>query len=305
MAGAKILRIYLDHDDLRRAEAGNFNIIERISRAFESRNFRVELRRNSAAERLKSATRRGYSLFMMDDPFHPRALTLRRAYFYPFWRIETSAKRWEWQIAQTAFQPAKIDRDAARTFCNAWRKRLFGAAADRPRRNGFVYVPLQGRLLEHRSFQTISPVAMIQSVLDNDPGRPVILGYHPSEIYTPEETQAIDALCERHSRLRVASEPMPELLAGCDYVVTENSSVALSGYFFHKPALLFARIDFHHIAINTADTEDRAAFRAIQTAEPDYDAYLYWFLKLTAINGGSDQAEAQILDMVRRRGWEV
>ena len=95
MADAKILRIYLDETPLVRAQRGNFNLVNKIISVFEAHEYRVELKRNSAAERAKSATRRGYSLFHMDEPFHPRALTLRKAYYYPFWRIEDSAQRWE------------------------------------------------------------------------------------------------------------------------------------------------------------------------------------------------------------------
>lgn len=305
MADAKILRIYLDAAELARAEAGEFNIVNRIATAFRSQGIRVELRRNSAAERMKSAARRGFSLFMMDDPFHPRALTLRRAYFYPFWRIEASAKRWEWEIAKACFDPGAIDRQAAKTWCDAWRKRLFETAADRPDRRGLVYVPLQGVLLERRSFQSISPMGMIEAVLTHDPDRKVVVGFHPNEIYAPEETEAVAALAARHPRLRISTEPMPQLLANCDYVVTQNSSVALSGYFFHKPAVLFARIDFHHIAADAGRMGTEAAFWAVTRNSPDFDSYLYWFLKLTAINGGSDLAERQILDTVRRRGWQV
>ncbi|MDJ0826219.1 MAG: hypothetical protein QNJ16_12015 [Rhodobacter sp.] len=305
MPDAKILRIYLDETPLRSAERREFNIIERIRTAFESQGFRVELRKNSAAERLKSATRRGYSLFHMDDPFHARALTLRRAYFYPFWRIEASAKRWEWEIAKTPFDPSMIDSAAAETWADAWRKRLFEASADRPERHGLVYVPLQGRLLEQRSFQLLSPVAMLESVLRHEPSRDIVVGYHPNEVYTPEETRAVQVLAQSTPRMRLATEPMPELLRTCDYVVTENSSVALSGFFFHKPAILFAQIDFHHIAANAVETGVATAFEEVQRLIPSYDAYLYWFLKLTSINGGAPDAEQQILDIVRRRGWEV
>ena len=55
-------------------------------------------------------------MFHMDNPVHPRALTMRRAYFYPFWRIEASAKRWEWQVASADFVPSCIDPDLASTF---------------------------------------------------------------------------------------------------------------------------------------------------------------------------------------------
>jgi hypothetical protein len=45
----------------------------------------------------------------MGDPNHPRALMLRRSYFYPFWHIETSARRWEWTIALISIKLQEVD----------------------------------------------------------------------------------------------------------------------------------------------------------------------------------------------------
>lgn len=305
MAQAKILRIYLDDIPRARAERGEFNIFNKIQSAFERQDFRVELRKNSEAERLKSATRRGYSLFHMDEPFHPRALTIRRAYFYPFWRIETSAKRWEWQIAKTEFNVEKIDAAAARQFCDRWRKTLFeeqkpGHAPDR-----YVYVPLQGRLLEQRSFQTASPLEMLRLLLLHEPDRRIVAGLHPREIYLQDEIDALSALIGANPRLQLSTEPMQDLLAQCDYVATENSAVALSGYFLHKPAVLFAQIDFHHIAANACVLGAEAAIKSAPRLTPDFDSYMFWFLRLTAINGGAPEVESQILETVRSHGWQI
>ncbi len=288
-----------------RAKRGNFNLINKITQVFEAGGYRVQLKRNSEAERAKSAARRGYSLFHMDEPFHPRALTLRKAYFYPFWRIEASAKRWEWGIAKAGFDPNAVDGDEASAFCRFWRQKLFGSSAQPQPSEDMVYVPLQGRLLEQRSFQFASPLAMIEAVLMHDRDRQVIVGLHPSETYIPEELDALRALVDKYPRLRLSAEPMDVLLTRCDYVVCENSSVAFAGYFFHKPAVLFAKIDFHHIAANVAAIGVADAIRNGPELDPDYDRYLCWFLKLTAINGGSDQVESQITRVVRAHGWRI
>ena len=98
---------------------------------------------------------------------------------------------------------------------------------------------------------------------------------------------------------------MQEALRVCDYVVTENSSAALSGMFFHKPAILFAKIDFHHIALNVEDLGVEEAFRRVGGHSPDYDTYLHWFIALNSIKADAEDAEAQILAAVRRHGWRV
>ena len=305
MSVAKILRVYLDETPLLRVKRGNFNFLNRLRTAFEAQEFRVEFRLNSEAERLKSVTRRGYSLFHMDEPFHARVLTMRKAYYYPFWRIENTAQRWDYTVAKTTFDPDNIDPEEARTFGRVWRKTIFGAPAVETAKEGYIYVPLQGRLLEHRSFQSTSPIGMINALLVHDPKRQIILGLHPRETYLPEEMDALKQLIDRFPRLRLSSAPMETLLANCDYVATENSSVALAGFFLAKPAVLFAKIDFHHIAANVMELGEETAIKAAPTLTPEYEKYLLWFLKHTSIVGGAEDAEAQILSAVRHHGWEL
>jgi len=305
MAEAKILRIYLDPIPLAQVEAGNFNFFDQVRAAFQGAGFRVEFRKNSDVQRLKSASRRGYSLFLMDEPFHPKALTVRKAYYYPFWRIENTAKRWEFQVAKAPFDAAEVAPERAKLWADNWRKWLFKGMAEQPEKEGFVYVPLQGRLLNHRSFQTMSPIEMLRSTLAHDPARRVVAGLHPGETYTSKERAALDEVVKDNARLTLQSGGMEAALRGCDYVVTQNSTAALSGFFFQKPAVLFAKADFHHIAANVADLGEKAAFETVHTMGPAYDQYLYWFIQKMAIKADEPGAQQAILDTVRARGWVV
>ena len=288
----------------KRARNGEINIFQRIVNAFEGIGFRVEYVNSTEAERAKSVARRGYSLFYMDHPFHKRALTLRKAYFFPYWRIERSAKRWEWDISKSEFDAGTVDPDDAKNFSDYWRGYLF---KDRVQRdpNGMVYIPLQGRLTEHRSFQTQSPMDMVRTVLLHDRRRDIVLGLHPGETYLPEEIEALRNLVDKEPRLTLSSEPATTLLQRCDYTVTQNSSVALMGFFIHKPTVLFAKIDFHHIAANVEHLGARAAIAAAPRMRPDFDAYMHWFLKQTAIHARQPNTESRILNEVRKRGWEI
>ena len=304
MSDQRILRIYLD-DQLRGdAIDGHFKIMGRIKNAFEGQGFRVDYVKNSDAERAKSIMRRGYSLFYMDHPLHARALTLRKAYFFPFWRIEKSAKRWEWDIAKAPFKPSDIDPNKAKKFADYRRGLFLDGRAPMPS-EGIVYIPLQGRLLEQRSFQTQSPLDMIRTTLIHEEMRDVVVGLHPGETYLPEELAALRSLVDKEPRLQLSSLPAVELLQHCDYVVTQNSSVALMGYFFNKPAVLFAQIDFHHIAANVSELGAQEAIQSAPSMTPDFERYVFWFLRDTAIHGGQDDVEDRILDEVRQRGWGV
>ncbi|GAA6188596.1 hypothetical protein [Litorivita sp. NS0012-18] len=303
MHESQTVQFFLDEEMKASAEAGKHPFIAKLVDVLESAGLRSVFRQNSVENRLASARFDGYALFHMDDPLHERALTIRRNLYYPFWQIERSAKRWEWRVAMAEFDPEQVPQEEAVQFYRRWRKRLFGAPD--VTREGFVYVPLQGRILERRSFQTASPVDMIEAVLAHDPKRLVIAGLHPKESYSAEELGALEVLAHAHPRLSLRRGEMEDLLARCDYVVSENSSVAFAAHFFKKPSVLFAQIDFHHRALNVADIGAREAI----TCAPDWSvahaAYVWWFLQHMSINASLDTAPDKIRATLRRYGWPV
>ncbi|MBA84143.1 MAG: hypothetical protein CML60_09250 [Rhodobacteraceae bacterium] len=305
MSKQKILRFYLEDGLRSSAQAGTHNFINKIVSVVKSAGFEVAFHSNSLVERGASMTRGGYALFHMEEPTTSNGLTLRRVYHYPFWVIEPTGKRWHWQVANTRFQPEKTDPKQAKSFYRRWQNRLFDGAASETHHDGFVYVPLQGRLLERRSFQFASPIEMIHSVLSHDPKRRVIATLHPSEHYTRDEEKRLDQLQERFGHLTVQRGDMVRLLQGCDYVVTQNSSVAFNGFFFGKPCVLFARSDFHHITASVERMGIANAFEEVLTMQPDYAGYIHWFWQQMSINAGREEAEEKIAALLRLNGWPV
>ena len=304
MARGETLTIYLPEGIIDAAREGRHNFFARVMAAVQGQGWQVDLRPDTLAERVKAIARPGYALTLMEDP-PARGLVCRHTYVGAFWHIEASPRRWEWPVARAPFAPETIDPAEARAFADLWRRRLFKGAADTPRREGFVFVPLQGMLLDHRSFQTMSPLEMLKRVLDEMPQSPVLATLHPKESYTPAELQALQVLTARYPRLRVETGGATESLAACDLVVTQNSAVAFNGYFFGKPAVLFAETDFHHIAASVPRLGVAAALREVRGLAPEYDRYLKWFLADNAIAAGGPQAETQILAALRRGGWPI
>ncbi|WP_375687928.1 hypothetical protein [Pseudooceanicola sp. LIPI14-2-Ac024] len=297
-----VVRFHLDPDLLTSVSEGRHNFLNKVKAVCEAAGMTVMLVPNSEGTRRACAALDGYDLFHMDPPTHDRALTVRRVYHYPFWAIEASAARWEWDVARAPF-PGAADRAEVRRFAGFWRQRLFGEVA--PRRDGYVYVPLQGRLQAHRSFQACAPLDMIRAVLAHDPDRRVEATLHPGEDYSASDLDALKALEWAEPRLSVSSGEMVRHLTHCDYVVTENSAVAFNGYFFGKPCALFAAIDFHHIAANVAEMGAEAAIRAAPGMQPDFDGYLHWFWQVMSINAGRPEADERIAARLRQHGWPV
>ncbi|WP_137700936.1 hypothetical protein [Marimonas lutisalis] len=304
MSEPRILSFYLEPGLKESAEAGEHNFLGKIAGVARAAGFETRYFGNGADERARSLTRPGYALFHMEAPTHARAVTVRRAYTYPFWSIERTEKRWEFDVAKAAFDPGEAPAKEAARFAGFWRQRLCGDWAQAPE-SGHVYIALQGRLLERRSFQSCAPVEMVEAVLRNEAERPVVAGLHPKESYSEAELEALEKLEEKHPRLRVRMGGMEQLLPGCDYVVTQNSGVGFMGYFHRKPLVLFGQIDFHHIAAKAGEIGAKEAIRLAPGMAPDFDGYLWWFLQKMAINAGRSEAEEKIADRLRALGWPV
>ncbi len=305
MSARNTVTFYLPPKLRKQAMRGNHNFIKKVGDVLGNAGLSVGFDGDDDLARLRAMARPGYSMYLMDEPVNGHGLTFRRTYIYPFWHIEKQAARWAWPVAQDAFDPATVNPQKAANFYRFWCNRLFDDAPQHARADGFVYVPLQGQLLCKRSFQFCSPLEMVQTVLERDAGRQVMVKLHPSETYSPEEQNALEDLLAEHDRLFVRVGGTDRFLQNCDYIVTQNSSVGFMGYFFGKPLILFGKADFHHIALNVQRVGVLAAFDQVQGHAPDYAAYLQWFLQQRAINAGRAEAKVKIRTVLRGHGWPV
>lgn len=294
------LHFYLPSPLREDSAAGAVNIATRIAAAVAPLGWRAHWHGDTEEERAR-AHGPGYHLFHMHEPIGPRCLTLRRAYAYPFWQIEATNERWNFDVAQASFDPSTVDVETARPFFRRMGRKLLG---DREGASeGFVFMPLQGRLRDHRSFQAMSPEAMIEVTLDRLPGREIRASLHPRETYEDADHAMLESIQNRFPRFRLVRRDARDLVRACDAVVTQNSSVALTGFFARKRAVLFAGVDFHHIAGSVPRDGLEAAFARLESRMP-FVAYVQWFFD-SCINAGAPDAAERILARFRRHGWPV
>ena len=300
MAEALIL---LSGEMLESARAGRHNFIARLHAAARAGGMQVRYEADGAMARARAALPGVFSAVHMGRPAGPGGVTLRRAIRYPFWTIERTNVRWEWDVARAAF--ARAAGTEPERFAAYWRGRLMEG---HPLGGDAVLVPLQGVLDRKRSFQTMSPVEMVRRVLTVT-DRPVIATLHPGETYTEAEMRPLLALALEHQgRLRLETGGAERHLKACAFVATMNSSVAFLGYLMGRPAALFARAEFHHVA---AKVSDLGATRALWAAEdmlgdpPDFDGYVHWFWQLGCVNAGRPEAEERIAGRLRAAGWPL
>ena len=300
MSNNRPLRMYLEEPLLKSAEVGQHNFINLIVKVAEKSQFRVEFHDISQTGNHGN----DHSLIHMKEPANDRGLVFRRVYHYPFWQIEQTNERWHWDVAKATFDDRMTCPDAAR-FYGYWQKRLFDDTPQQTTKTGFIYVPLQGRLTQHRSFQACSPMDMIEHCLEHDQTRNVIATLHPKERYTDAELNQLEALDKKHPRLTVSMGEMSKHLKHCDFVVTQNSSAAYAGYFFGKPALLFGKVDFHHIAEKIDMSAAQDSFSKVAQMNPAFHKYIWWFWQNQSINAGHSDASEKIAARLKRFDWPI
>lgn len=296
------LSIYLDDWILKDVRDGSHNFFRRLIGAVEAAGWSTSLHQTGPEARRAAPDRPGYALYRMEAPTHDRALTCRRTYVGAFWHVEVSAERWDWPVARVHFDADSIDGEDAAHFFFGTRNRLYPGVKPVDEDN-LAFIPLQGRLTEHRSFQAMSPVQMIEAVIARHSG-PVVATLHPRESYSEGEIAALEALAARFPRFRFQTGGSPDLLRRCRFVATQNSALALEGFFLRKPAVLFALSDFHHIAGSVPRDGIEAAFARLSQTPP-VARYLYWFLQLNALNAGRPEFEERLRAQLRQFGWPI
>lgn len=273
-----------------------------VIEAFEGIGFSVNIIEDTDEARLQSMSQNSYALFHYKDPFHDNALDARSAYIGPFYKLENQTYRQDFRTTNKMFRPAQINGDLARKFFKNWQKTIVFQPVKI--HTGAVFIPLQGKLTRCRIGQSMSPIEMIKTTQRLENTRALVIKKHPRESYSNEELTALDQVL-KHPRTHLVEDDLGNLLAGCAYVVTQNSSVALKGLFHRKPGILFAHSEFHHAFQSVQYTPVEQCFAHVLTDPPPFAKFLFWYLQRNCINTSRDFVKDRILQQCREFGWKI
>jgi hypothetical protein len=274
----------------------------RAQTAFESLGMRVRYIEDTDANRRDSIFLDAYAMFYFKDSFHDHALDVRHTPIGPFYRMEKEADRALYRLVDRPFAPDELPRQQANSFFKIWQRLLIPDTI--VAQSGAVLIPLQGKLLQRRSQQTMSPLEMLKATIKHDPSRPIWLKLHPKETYSDAEMRALAELCDE--RVKLIDIDLDTALKGCDYIVTQNSSVLLHGLFYRRPAIVFADCEYHHPfqSVRRGIPLDQAFARVTEDL-PDFAKFAYWYLQLNCINTSREWAEEMIIAQCREFGWNI
>lgn len=224
------------------------------------------------------------------------ALNTGIAYIQPFWYVDRNGIFGESAIGAEVFDPAAIDMEEAQAFFDRLSRRLIGRRLTKyaqpgtsPRMpSGAVAVFLQGSSIPVRRAQFMSETQMLEAIVEGVPDRTILIKPHPRNVDAVTLRHA-RRLAKAHARVKIVDAHVHDMLAAADVTCSISSSVSIEGFVHAKPALLFGKTDFHHIAHVVEQPGDvPAALDAALADTPPYAAFLYWFLQTRCINMGRD-----------------
>ena len=155
------------------------SVLRAFCKAVEFAAWRVQVQPEAGRHQIAQA--KGYHIVVNHPVAGPFCLNLRDAYLPAFWRLETSNDRWAFSVAQTPYDPDQIAPARGATFLKVWCPKVLGPGEIR--REGFIFMPLQGHLAGRRHFQAMSPLEMIEATLAQDAKRPIWATLHPRETH--------------------------------------------------------------------------------------------------------------------------
>jgi hypothetical protein len=301
MTISRTTRIILEPWQLRKVHNGADRVVPRLVSVLKSEDFAVEVQSKHDAV----ADFGGYTIYDAAPSSLENSVTFWRAYHPSFFRIEKNTEMFWWDVMNNRFDPTEQNPRDSVGFFKAWQERLFGEAPHRVEQDGSILIPLQAHLLRKRRFQLCSPVNMIKQTAKRFPDRQILLTVHPRVNHSVEELAALLKIQSEYANVHLSERSSFDVLRTCDFVVTQNSSVGFFANFFCKPVVMFAPIDFYHIALNVKRLTAERAFDLVETHRPDYAGFVRWFWQEQSVNLRMGNAENRIRLKLRQNGWPI
>ncbi|MBL1437900.1 MAG: hypothetical protein COB08_017090 [Rhodobacteraceae bacterium] len=286
-------------------ERGLHGFANMLSRIFEAEGYAVRVAGIGRADIWRAKLDRNYHIFDMDGASGRRALNMRPSVLQPFWTLERPDSRYNGRMAHKVFDPSTVGGGLVTPFFEEMQKLYISPNMPDVGMKGYVLVPLQGQLSKQRHWQYASVQSMVETICAQDPRRKIILKPHPKEAYSAED-HAVIAKLLLLPNVEVLELPIEALIAKCAYIVTQNSTAVFEGILHRKPAILFAKSDFHHIFPTVKSATDAPeAFARVKAKDMLFMKYLYWYLRMNAADIRRADAPAKIREMLAEAGWNI
>ncbi len=297
--------LYHDLETIQRIKSGKAQFWIDLLGQLDERGHQVALKLQNSESLQAAGEHEDYAIVQKALTLKENVYSIRLLGCRPYLTVEKAGLRSEFRMARAKFQPDEEELQRLQKRCLPISKRVFKSEIRPSDRSpqGAILVPLQGQLLSRRSEDDMSAIEMLLYLRHICPEREIKYRLHPNYDYEKEELDALQETAYECALVR-STEDLDIALNHATLVASLNSTVALRGYFWHRPALFFGDIDFSHIGLRFDDGFNFAQRLAAFESEPkNFDAYLAWYFSQMAVfwpQKGPDE----VISIMRALGFE-
>ncbi|MDE4173996.1 hypothetical protein PXK01_07510 [Phaeobacter sp. PT47_59] len=241
----------------------------------------------------------------------PNVLNAGAAYFWRFWQLDPQGVKAFSSTGTASYDPAEMPLRRAQSFFDNMLKRYVQsrkskyAQPDAPQRfpKDAISVFYQGDYPVTSGATSTTDIEMLKAVQAGAGDRPILVKPHPLASRIPDIAETL-SLAETDSRITVTDANVHDILSACCVTVSINSTVALEGFLHRKPAILFGRSDFHHLAGQVHDPQEFATvFGRERERDEGYEQFLAWYFLKRCLPLNSARLEQRIWQIFSDAGF--
>ncbi len=241
----------------------------------------------------------------------PNVLNAGVAYFWRFWQLDPQGVKAFSSTGDAPYDPDQMPRRRAQSFFDNMHKRYVQSRKSKyaqpgaPQRfpKGAISVFFQGQYPVNSGATSITDIGMLKAVQAGAGDRPILVKPHPLASGIPDIAKAL-SLAEADSRITVTDANVHDILSASCATVSINSTVALEGFLHRKPAILFGRSDFHHLAgqVRNPQEFETTLSRELERDE-GYEQFLAWYFLKMCLPLNSGRLEERVWQIFSKAGF--
>ncbi|MFY0662694.1 MAG: hypothetical protein JXR15_19550 [Shimia sp.] len=295
-------------------------LFHKIYELIVSRGGHVEVRRRHEA--LRGANSSDWSALLEADNLHiiengtvqqSNALNAALAYLPPYFHLDAQGVLADSTAAQKIYDEAKVNPVLAQANFLVLQDRLVRKRRSRygPKKDitkipeDCIAVFLQGDNPHRQGTAFCDNETLLRTVAKHAGKRKIVVKAHPMSKQL-DDVQLILKLLQEGLPLVATDANVHDILQQCAVTVSYNSAVAIEGFLHNKPAILFGRSDFHHVAETVEYPCDFAdALHSALTNQSDYAKYLHWYFSQFAVSTEDWDLNERLLKKFESAGFSA
>ena len=315
LTGGQVAFIHTRRDMRAWIAEGKFPVFNRMCPLLNDMGYEVAMMPLYRPPWLRWFNRR--SLHIYRGPGRPRRgpgiLHVAKGYVEGYWYVDPMGHRENSSISDREYLPRTIQQEDVRQLSidlrrdhvrpgHSAREQATVGQLDVP--EGAIAIMLQRMTPGDEPRTAIcSEANMIRAVVAARGERPVVIKYHPFGA-TDAVRRAVEAVVDPDAGIHLINANIHDILEKAAMICTQTSGSGFEAFIHRKPALLFARPDYHHAGTVVDDLSVLPALieEAVET-KFSYGRYVYWFLEQNLFRPDAVDFQDRVRPVIEAHHW--